>query len=181
MKTPQPKTAPPQRQGVDQDFMNLALEAAKAASIRGEVPVGAVLVDFGSAGTNSAGTNSAKAIPQVIATSANLKESNNDPLGHAEIRVIREAAEKLGRWRLTGCTLYVTLEPCVMCSGAIIHARVDRVVYGARDPKAGAAESLYQILSDPRLNHRPEVVSGIMADECGQILTEFFAAKRRTK
>jgi tRNA(adenine34) deaminase len=169
MKTPQAEL-----ERFDQDFMNLALEAAKAASLRGEIPVGAVLVDFGSVGPSPD-----EVFPQVIATSANLKESNNDPLGHAEIRVIRESAEKLGRWRLTGCTLYVTLEPCVMCSGAIVHARVDRVVYGARDPKAGAAESLYQILSDSRLNHRPEVRAGVLADECGQILTEFFAAKRR--
>ena len=174
MAKPPMKTPQADLERLDQDFMNLALEAAKTASLRGEVPVGAVLVDFGSPGPNPD-----EVFPQVIATSANLKESNNDPLGHAEIRVIRESAEKLGRWRLTGCTLYVTLEPCVMCSGAIVHARVDRVVYGARDPKAGAAESLYQILSDSRLNHRPEVRAGVLADECGQILTEFFAAKRR--
>lgn len=168
MKTPQAH-----QERLDQDFMNLALEAAKAASIRGEVPVGAVLVDFD---TDSA---VGKAMPNVVATSSNLKESNQDPLGHAEIRVIREACERLGRWRLTGCTLYVTLEPCVMCAGALVHSRVDRVVYGAKDPKAGAVESLYQILSDTRLNHRPEVTSGVCADECGRILKEFFAAKRK--
>ena len=147
----------------DEEFMTLALDAARAAYERGEVPVGAVIAQE----------------DEVIATSANLKESTNDPLGHAEIRVIQQASAKLGRWRLTGCTLYTTLEPCVMCAGAIVHSRLDRIVYGARDPKAGAVESLYQILNDSRLNHRPEVVSGVCADECGRILSEFFAAKRR--
>lgn len=147
----------------DLRFMTLALTLADEAAARGEVPVAAVIVENGI----------------VIATSANEKEQAIDPLGHAEIRVIREAAAKLGRWRLIGCTLYVTLEPCVMCAGAIVHSRLDRVVYGAKDSKAGAVESLYQILSDPRLNHRPQVEAGVMAKDCGDILSKFFAAKRK--
>jgi tRNA(adenine34) deaminase len=146
----------------DRHFMNLALDVAREAAARGEVPVGAILVEN----------------EQVIASSGNSKESEFDPLGHAEIRVIQAAAKALGRWRLTGCTLYVTLEPCTMCAGALVHARIDRVVYGATDPKAGAVESLYQILSDTRLNHRPIVSGGVLAEECGAILSDFFAARR---
>ncbi len=146
----------------DQHFMNLALGLAREAAARGEVPVGAILVEN----------------EQVIASSGNSKENTFDPLGHAEIRVIQEAAKTLGRWRLSGCTLYVTLEPCTMCAGALVHARVDRVVYGAKDPKAGGVESLYQILSDSRLNHQPKVQAGILAQECGNLLTSFFAARR---
>ncbi len=157
--------AEPVENNDDLRFMTLALALAKDAAARGEVPVAAVIVENGC----------------VIATSANEKEQANDPLGHAEIRVIREAAEKLGRWRLIGCTLYVTLEPCVMCAGAIVHSRVVRVVYGATDPKAGAVESLYQVLTDPRLNHRPQVESGILATECGEALSNFFSAKRKTQ
>jgi tRNA(adenine34) deaminase len=155
--------AEPVENNDDLRFMTLALTLAEEAAARGEVPVAAVLVENGN----------------VVATSANEKEQALDPLGHAEIRVIREAAAKLGRWRLLGCTLYVTLEPCVMCAGAIVHSRVDRVVYGAKDAKAGAVESIYQILSDSRLNHRPKVETGVMAKECGDILSKFFAAKRK--
>lgn len=155
--------AEPVENNDDLRFMSLALTLADEAAARGEVPVAAVIVENGI----------------VIATSANEKETAIDPLGHAEIRVIREAAAKLGRWRLIGCTLYVTLEPCVMCAGAIVHSRVDRVVYGAKDPKAGAVESLYQVLTDSRLNHRPQVESGVLAKECGDILSKFFAAKRK--
>lgn len=151
----------------DHEFMNRALELAKEAAGRGEVPVGAILVANEASGD------------RIVAESGNLKESGFDPLGHAEIRVIQAGASALGRWRLSGCTLYVTLEPCVMCSGALVHARVDRVVYGAKDPKAGAVESLYQILSDPRLNHRPAISAGILADECGLVLSTFFAERRR--
>ena len=149
----------------DLKFMQRALELAQEAAERGEVPVGALIAEGDT----------------IVAESGNSKETAFDPLGHAEIRAIQAAASKLGRWRLTGCTLYVTLEPCVMCAGALVHSRVDRVVYGARDPKAGAVESLYQILSDARLNHRPEVSSGVMADECGEILKQFFAARRQSK
>jgi tRNA(adenine34) deaminase len=155
--------AEPVENNDDLRFMTLALTLAEEAGARGEVPVAAVLVENGI----------------VVATSANEKERAIDPLGHAEIRVIRDAAAKLGRWRLIGCTLYVTLEPCVMCAGAIVHSRLDRIVYGAKDAKAGAVESLYQILSDARLNHRPQVVSGVLANECGDILSKFFAAKRK--
>lgn len=155
--------AEPVENNDDLRFMTLALTLADEAAARGEVPVAAVVVENGI----------------VIATSANEKEQAIDPLGHAEIRVIREAAAKLGRWRLIGCTLYVTLEPCVMCAGAIVHSRVDRVVYGAKDAKAGAVESLYQVLTDSRLNHRPQVESGVLAKECGDILSKFFAAKRK--
>lgn len=149
----------------DLKFMQRALELAQEAAERGEVPVGALIAEGDT----------------IVAESGNSKETAFDPLGHAEIRVIQAAASKLGRWRLTGCTLYVTLEPCVMCAGALVHSRVDRVVYGARDPKAGAVESLYQILSDARLNHRPAVSSGFLADECGEILKRFFAARREAK
>lgn len=147
---------------VDADFMSEALNLAAAAAARGEIPVGALVVYDG----------------QIVARSGNLKEGVCDPLGHAEIKVLQEAAQRLGRWRLSGCTLYVTLEPCVMCAGAIVHSRVDRVVYGARDAKAGAVESLYQILADSRLNHRPAVVSGVLAAECGDILSRFFRERR---
>jgi tRNA(adenine34) deaminase len=155
--------AEPVENNDDLRFMALALTLAEDAAARGEVPVAAVIVENGN----------------VVATSANEKERVLDPLGHAEIRVIQDAAAKLGRWRLLGCTLYVTLEPCVMCAGAIVQSRVDRVVYGAKDAKAGAVESLYQILSDTRLNHRPQVETGVMAKECGAILSRFFAEKRK--
>lgn len=148
----------------DQQYMALALGLAEDAAKRGEVPVGAIVVEDG----------------KIVATSANEKEGVQDPLGHAEIRVIQAAAAKLGRWRLTGCTLYVTLEPCVMCAGALVHSRIDRVVYGAKDAKAGAVESLYQVLADPRLNHRPLVQGGVLAGECGLVLSRFFAARRKS-
>lgn len=153
-----------QRREADTVWMALALREAEAAALRGEVPVGALIVADGA----------------VVASTGNLKEHAMNPLGHAEIRVIEEAARRLGRWRLTGCTLYVTLEPCVMCAGAIVHSRLDRVVYGATDKKAGAVESLYQILTDTRLNHRPNVTGGVEADACGKILTDFFASRRKS-
>ena len=154
----------------DLEYMQRALAHAAKAAAAGEVPVGAILVGHDPSGD--------AALDRLIAESANLKEAEFDPLGHAEIRVLQAASRELGRWRLHGCTLYVTLEPCVMCAGAIIHSRVDRVVYGAPDPKAGAVESLFQILSDPRLNHRPVVTPGVLAAECGEILTRFFSARR---
>lgn len=149
-------------QTADEKWMRRALELAAQAAETGEIPVGAVVVCDG----------------EIVAEAGNLKETNQDPLGHAEIIAIRAAAEKLGRWRLNGCTLYVTLEPCAMCSGAIIHARVDRVVYAATDPKAGAVKSLYQILSDPRLNHTPVINSGILETEAAQQLRDFFRVLR---
>ncbi len=140
------------------------MELASGAALKGEIPIGAVIVN---------------ADGEVVAEAGNLKETNGDPLGHAEILVIREAARRLGRWRLSGCTLYVTLEPCTMCAGAIIHSRVDRVVYAAKDPKAGAVHSLYTILSDSRLNHAPEVVGGVLEEEAGEQLRAFFRALRQ--
>ncbi|MDH6532182.1 tRNA(adenine34) deaminase [Aurantimicrobium minutum] len=142
--------------------MELALVEARACAHSDDVPVGAVIFD-----------------PQgaVLATGRNTKERDQDPLGHAEVLAIRSAAEKLGSWRLTDCTLVVTLEPCVMCAGAILAARIPTVVYGAFDEKAGAAGSVYDLLRDRRLNHQVEVISGIRADECGQLLTEFFREK----
>lgn len=146
----------------DEFWMRQALALAAEAGRIGEVPIGALIVCQG----------------QLVAQAANVKEANGDPLGHAEVLVIRLAAEKLGRWRLSDCTLYVTLEPCTMCAGAIVQSRVDRVVYAARDPKAGAVQSLYKILADYRLNHSPEVVSGVLEAEASQQLRDFFRALR---
>lgn len=142
--------------------MELALVEARACAHSDDVPVGAVIFDAQGA---------------VLATGRNTKERDEDPLGHAEVMAIRSAAEKLGSWRLTDCTLVVTLEPCVMCAGAILAARIPTVVYGAFDEKAGAAGSVYDLLRDRRLNHQVEVISGISADECGQLLTDFFREK----
>lgn len=147
----------------DIDYMRKALELAARAGAEGEVPVGAVVVCDN----------------QVIAEAYNEREMRPSSLAHAELLALERATDKLGRWRLTGCTLYVTLEPCVMCAGALVQARVDRVVFGATDPKAGAVGSLYNILSDARLNHRPEVTGGVLAAECGAILSEFFRQKRK--
>jgi len=142
--------------------MRLALEAARAAFTTYDVPVGAVVLDG----------------DQVLATGSNRREADADPSAHAELLAIREAAQRKGTWRLTGCTLVVTLEPCTMCAGAIGLSRLDRVVFGAFDEKAGAVGSLWDVLRDRRLNHRPEVVSGVLADECSSVLSEFFATHR---
>ncbi|MFF4415942.1 tRNA adenosine(34) deaminase TadA [Streptosporangium sp. NPDC001559] len=143
--------------------MRLALEQAAEAGARGEVPIGAVVLDAGGA---------------VLAGAGNDRESLADPTAHAEVLALRRAALSRGEWRLTGCTLVVTLEPCTMCAGAAVLARVDRVVYGAVDPKGGAAGSLWDVLRDRRLNHRPEVVMGVLADECATVLTDFFTSRR---
>ena len=145
--------------------MSRALSLAAQAGQIGEVPVGALLVCNGA----------------IIAEAFNDKETSLSPTAHAEIKVIERAAQDLKRWRLTDCELYVTLEPCVMCAGAIVQARLKRVVYGARDPKGGAVHSLYEVLSDARLNHRVEVVDGILGAECSQILTSFFKLQREKK
>ncbi len=158
---------------IDPRFMSMALEEARKAEALGEVPVGAVVVL-----DHDPLTNLTLDEPQWVSSAHNLRETAHNPVAHAELLAIEAAAKKLGRWRLSGCTLYVTLEPCVMCSGAIVLSRVDRVVYGADDPKAGAVKSLYGILSDERLNHRPEVVSGVMAPECSEILKNFFRVRR---
>jgi tRNA(adenine34) deaminase len=144
-------------------LMQLALQEARAAQQAGEVPVGALVCD---------------AAGNVLASDHNRRERNSDPTAHAEIEVLRHAAAQLGNWRLTGCTLVVTLEPCTMCAGALVLARVSRVVYGATDPKAGAVGSLWDVVRDRRLNHRPEVVSGVLAEECGQLLQAWFAERR---
>ncbi|MEU7451805.1 tRNA adenosine(34) deaminase TadA [Streptosporangium roseum] len=143
--------------------MRLALAQAAAAGARGEVPVGAVVL--GPDGS-------------VLARAGNDRESLNDPTAHAEVLALREAARARGEWRLTGCTLVVTLEPCTMCAGASVLARVDRIVYGATDAKGGAAGSLWDVVRDRRLNHRPEVVMGVLAEECAGVLTEFFTVRR---
>lgn len=144
--------------------MRLALDAAAEAAGRGEVPVGAVVLD---------------AAGNVLAAGANEREASGDVSAHAEIVALRAASRVVGDgWRLAGCTLVVTLEPCVMCAGAIVASRIDRVVFGAFDPKAGAVTSLWDLLRDPRLLHRPAVVSGILADQAEAQLTEFFAARR---
>ncbi len=147
----------------DRRFMPLAIAEAEAAGARGDVPIGAVVVREG----------------EVIAAAGNRRVADADPVAHAELLAIRAAAAAVGDWRLNDCRLYVTLEPCVMCAGAIVLARVGEVVYGAADPKAGAVESLYRVLDDPRLNHRPGVRGGVLADRCGALLREFFGAQRR--
>jgi len=143
-------------------FMRLALEEAEAAFDADEVPVGAVIVQ-GDA---------------VIARTHNRRESSNDPTGHAELLALRVASQKLQRWRLSDSTLYVTKEPCIMCAGTMVNARLGRLVYGCRDEKGGAVDSLYKLLSDHRLNHQVEVVSGVLGDECAEILKKFFQERR---
>jgi tRNA(adenine34) deaminase len=143
-------------------FMHLALREAGAAFAAGEVPVGAVIVHR----------------DRVIASAHNQRETLRDPTAHAEMIAITQAAQSIGSWRLEDCTLYVTLEPCPMCAGAIVQARVPLVVFGAADPKAGAAGSLMNLLCDPRLNHRARVVPGVLAAKCGEILTRFFEQQR---
>lgn len=144
--------------------MQMALEEAAAAAAEDEVPVGAVIVE------SSKG---------VIARAHNQREQLIDPTAHAEMIAITQAATALQSWRLENCILYVTLEPCPMCAGAIVQARIPHVVYGCTDPKAGACHTLYQITTDPRLNHRCQVIGGVMADECAAALSDFFAKKRR--
>ena len=143
-------------------YMKLALEEAAAAMDENEVPIGAVIVREG----------------RVIARAHNQREQLHDPTAHAEMIAITQAAAALGSRRLDACTLYVTLEPCPMCAGAVLQARLPTVVYGAADPKAGAVHTLYRLLEDPRLNHRCLVVPGVAADECGRILTQFFQKQR---
>ncbi len=147
---------------LDQTYMQQALKLAVHAMEEDEVPVGAVIVR----GTKTIGAG------------WNQRESLHDPTAHAEMIAITQAAAAMQDWRLEGCTLYVTLEPCPMCAGAILQSRVSRVVYGATDPKAGAVDSLFRLLDDPRLNHRCDVTTGVMAEDCGALLTHFFREKR---
>ena len=146
----------------DLRYMREALRLAAAAAARGDVPVGALVVQDG----------------RITGTGFNTREAQADPTGHAEVVALREACRSAGRWRLDGATLYVTLEPCPMCAGALVNARVARLVYGAADPKAGAARSLFSLCDDPRLNHRMQVHAGVLADECGALLSGFFRAAR---
>jgi len=147
---------------IHQRLMAIALDRAREAESHGDVPIGAVVARDG----------------EPLATAGNERELRRDPTAHAEILAIRAAAEALGGWRLPGTTLYVTLEPCAMCAGAIVLARVPAVVFGAFDPKAGAAGSVLDVLAEPALNHRPDVVAGVMEEECAAVLREFFAARR---
>ena len=145
------------------DWMRIAIEEGALAAQSGDVPVGAVLFDEN-------GT--------ILAKNHNRREADRDPTAHAEILVLREAGERLGRWRIPGATLIVNLEPCAMCAGAMVLARIKRIVYGAQDAKTGAIESLYQLTNDSRLNHQVEIVSGILADEASQQLKRFFRERR---
>jgi tRNA(adenine34) deaminase len=156
------RTQTAEKKCADADFMRLAIAEAQLAIEHDDVPVGAVVTHRG----------------EVIATGRNERERRQDPTAHAETLALQAAAARLGSWRLLDTVLYVTLEPCAMCAGAIVLARVPRVVYGATDPKAGAAGSVLDVLADPRLNHRPEVTAGVLADECAALLREFFAARR---
>lgn len=148
---------------VHAELMRQALTQAEQALAKEEVPVGAVILHNG----------------RIIAAAHNQREALHDPTAHAEMVAITQAAEALQSWRLEGCVLYVTLEPCLMCAGAILQARIPLLVYGATDPKAGAVHTLYQVLSDPRLNHQTQVVSQVLAEPCGEILTRFFRQQRK--
>ena len=148
----------------DKDFMRLALAEAEKAYELGEVPIGAVLVA-------EDGT--------VICAGHNMRETNRDATGHAEIEVIRAANKRLNRWRLSGATLYVTIEPCPMCAGAIVNSRIQRVVYGGLDMKAGAVHSIFNVLTNPRLNHQVQVTAGVLEDECVGIMKRFFKLRRQ--
>jgi tRNA(adenine34) deaminase len=150
------------QQEQDDKWMREALRMAETALEHDEVPVGCLIVHDG----------------RIVGRAHNQREMLQDPTAHAEMIAITQAAEALGSWRLTGCTLYVTLEPCAMCAGGMILARLDRLVYGASDPKAGAVDSVFRLLEEPRLNHRIPVAAGVLREECGAILTQFFRKKR---
>lgn len=150
-------------QPLDEHFMRLALDEARLARAANEVPVGAVVVRAG----------------EVIGAGWNQPISTLDPTAHAEIVALRKAAKRLGNYRLNGCTLYVTVEPCAMCTGAIFHARISRVVYGAPEPKTGVAGSVLNLYAEPRLNHHAEIVGGVLAAECSELVRSFFTARRQ--
>ncbi len=147
---------------MDATWMAEALAEARKAAAEGEVPIGAVVVHDS----------------RVVGRGRNARETRRDPTAHAEVLALQEAARSLGRWRLSGATVYATLEPCPMCAGALVNARVDRLVYAVPDPKAGAAGTLFDVPRDPRLNHRVEVASGVLAAECGELLSSFFRSRR---
>lgn len=146
----------------DDDYMRVALELASQAQAAGEVPVGAVVVKDG----------------EIVGRGFNAPISRHDPSAHAEMVALRDAAQRLGNYRLVGCQLYVTIEPCLMCAGAIMHARIARLVYGAKDPKTGACGSVLDVFAEQRLNHHTEVEGGVRAEECGSVISEFFAMRR---
>lgn len=148
----------------DTEFMQVALELAAEAATKGEVPVGAVVVKDGI----------------IIGRGSNAPISQHDPSAHAEIQAMRDAANNIGNYRLVGCTLYVTLEPCAMCTGAIQHARIARLVFGASDPKTGACGSVIDLMAEPKLNHHTEVTGGVLTTECGGLLSQFFASRRKS-
>lgn len=149
-------------EGRDEEMMRLALEEARRAAAWGDVPIGAVVVRGG----------------EVLGSAGNAREHRHDPTAHAEILALRAAADHVGSWRLDGCTIYATLEPCAMCAGALVLARIDRLVVGAADPKAGFAGSLGDLVRDPRLNHTVQVETGVLADECADVLRRFFRERR---
>lgn len=149
---------------LDEQYVRNALDLAREAGKRNEVPVGALVVREGS----------------IVAAATNRTVRDQDPTAHAELLAIREASSTLDRWRLDDCTLYVTLEPCAMCAGAILHARIARLVFGARDPKSGACGSVIDLFAEPRLNHHTSVAGGVGAEACGELLSRFFAARRRS-
>lgn len=149
----------------DEGYMRLALVEAQKAFVLGEVPIGAIIVIDG----------------EVVAVGHNMRETWNDATAHAEVVAIKAACEKLNRWRLSGATLYVTIEPCPMCAGALVMSRVDRVVYGSTDAKAGAVESIFNIVNHQALNHRLEVTSGVLEDECRNLMKKFFKERRQLK
>jgi tRNA(adenine34) deaminase len=149
----------------DEMFMSQALALAEGAALEGEVPVGAVVVRDG----------------EVVGRGANRPIAEDDPAGHAEIIALRDAGRAIGNYRLTGCTLYVTIEPCVMCAGAIMHARITRVVFGARDPKTGACGSVIDLFADRRINHHAEVIEGVLAEESATLISNFFAMRRQSE
>jgi tRNA(adenine34) deaminase len=147
----------------DYDFMQIALELAVQAGEAGEVPVGAIVVKDG----------------EIIGRGSNAPITTHDPTAHAEIRAMRDAEQHLGNYRLVGCTLYVTLEPCAMCTGAVQHARIAKLIYGASDPKTGACGSVVNLMAEPKLNHHTEISGGVLAIECGALLSNFFSARRK--
>ena len=147
----------------DNDFMQIALDLAQQAAAAGEVPVGAIVVKDG----------------EIIGRGSNAPITTHDPTAHAEIRAMRDAAQYLGNYRLVGCTLYVTLEPCAMCTGAIQHARITKLIYGASDPKTGACGSVVNLMAEPKLNHHTEISGGVLAVECGTLLSSFFSLRRK--
>ena len=159
----------------DESYMRIALAEARRAGEMGEVPIGAVVVYE----PIDPGTRRALAEPRIVAKAGNRRERAKDPAGHAEFVAMLEASRQLDAWRLEDCTVYVTLEPCIMCAGLMHQARVRRCVFGASDPKAGALGTLYEIHADTRLNHTFEVMSGVLQDECARLLKDFFASRRR--